>query len=61
MVQLCYEVEGAEAVAVEPGALPRNPALRGCFGVAPKGPTTYTLTAFGAGGQTARREITVAP
>lgn len=54
---LCYEVDGAEAVAVEPAALPRNAALRGCFGVARGG--TYTLVAYGPGGQIARRELTL--
>lgn len=53
---LCYEVEGAEAVAVEPKALPRTGALRGCFGVAQPG--VYTLTAYGPSGQVVRRELT---
>ncbi|HWQ52357.1 MAG TPA: hypothetical protein VN442_01645 [Bryobacteraceae bacterium] len=56
---LCYEVEQAEAVAIEPGVMPRSGALRGCLGVAPKQPTTYFLTAFGRGGKTARRALTV--
>lgn len=54
---LCYEVEGAEAVAVEPAALPRTAALRGCFGVAREG--AYTLVAYGPGGQTARQKLTL--
>ena len=57
---LCYEVSGAEAVAIEPGVLARSAALRGCLGVAPSQPTTYTLTAFGTG-KTAHRTLTVSP
>lgn len=56
---LCYEVHGAEAVAIEPGVLPRSGALRGCLGVAPEHPTTYFLTAYGPGCRTARRALTV--
>lgn len=56
---LCYEVEQAEAVVIEPGVMPRTGALRGCLGVAPKQPTTYFLTAFGRGGKTVRRALTV--
>lgn len=58
---LCYEVEGAEAVQIEPAVMPRSGALRGCLGVAPEQPTTYFLTAFGSGGRSARRAITVSP
>lgn len=58
---LCYEVHDAEAVAIEPGVLPRSGALRGCLGVAPEQPTTYFLTAYGRDGKTARRALTVNP
>lgn len=58
---LCYEVEGAEAVTIDPAVLPRSGALRGCLGVAPHGPTTYTLTAYGHGGKIARRMLEVTP
>jgi hypothetical protein len=58
---LCYEVHEAEAVAIEPGVLPRSGALRGCLGVVPERPTTYFLTAFGRGGKTVRRALTVNP
>lgn len=56
---LCYEVEGAEAVSVEPRALPRTTALRGCFGVAQNSGATYTLRAYGSNGQTARQALTL--
>jgi hypothetical protein len=55
---LCYEVEGAEAVSVEPRALPRTSALRGCFGVAQNAGVTYTLRAYGPNGQTVRQALT---
>lgn len=58
---LCYEVDGAAAVAIEPGVLARSGALRGCLGVAPQRPTTYTLTAYGAGGRTVQRSVAVSP
>lgn len=58
---LCYEVDGAEAASIEPHVLPRSGALRGCLGVAPKAPTTYTLTAYGSGGKTVSRTLEVAP
>ena len=56
---LCYEVEGAEAVSVEPAALPRTSALRGCFGVAQNSGVTYTLRAYGPNGQTVRQALTL--
>ncbi len=56
VILLCYEVEGAEAVSVEPG-LPRTTALRGCFGVAPGGAATYTLTAYGPNRRTVRQSL----
>jgi hypothetical protein len=58
---LCYEVDGADTVAIEPQVLARSGAVRGCLGVAPQRPTTYTLTAYGAGGRTARRSLAVSP
>jgi hypothetical protein len=58
---LCFEVQDAEAVAIEPGVLPRGGVMRGCLGVAPERPTTYFLTAFGRGGKTVRRALTVDP
>lgn len=56
---LCYEVEGAEAVSVEPGALPRTTALRGCFGVAQSSGVTYTLRAYDSSGQVVRKALTL--
>ena len=58
---LCYEVESAEAVQIEPAVMPRSGAVRGCLGVDPQQPTTYIQTAFGRGGRTARRALKVNP
>jgi hypothetical protein len=59
VASLCYRVDGASEVEVAPDTLPRTSAPEGCFYVAPKGTQTYTLTAYGAGGKTAVRSLTV--
>jgi hypothetical protein len=59
VTQLCYQVANAESVAIDPQVLPRSSAMQGCFGVAPQQPTTYTLTAFGKNGRTAKKTLTV--
>ncbi len=57
---LCFGVENAERVSVEPPVIPEmEGAPRGCFYVAPRESTTYTVTATGRHGKTARRQITV--
>jgi len=61
MVLLCYEADSAEAVSIEPGALTRTSAVRGCFGVAPRQRTTYTLVAYGPKGRIERRSLDVQP
>lgn len=58
---LCYEVEDAEAVSMEPGVLPRSGALRGCLGVAPGQPASYTLSAYGPRGRVVKQTLQVNP
>ena len=57
---ICYFVENAEAVEITPNAMPRSRVMQGCFYVNPKITTTYTLTAHGPGGKSARKQLTVA-
>lgn len=58
---LCFTVKNAESVRVEPRLFPAmvgSPS--GCFYVAPRETTTYTLIAAGRHGRTAKRDLTVA-
>ena len=57
--QLCYEVENASYVRIEPNLGERKPATKECLPVSPEQTTTYTLTAFGSDGNTTSRQITL--
>src|SRR5690242_12743587 len=48
--QLCYGVEGAKSVGIDPPVEQLWPAVSRCFEISPKGKTTYTLTARGENG-----------
>jgi hypothetical protein len=56
---LCYGVESAASVRIEPPVEKLSPALARCFEVTPKEPTTYKLIAEGRVGGTAEQSITV--
>lgn len=56
---LCYGVEGAASVRIEPPVEQLSPALTRCFEVAPKEGTTYKLIAQGRAGGQAEKTITV--
>jgi hypothetical protein len=56
---LCYGVEGASAVRIEPPVEQLSPALTRCFEVRPKEATTYKLIAEGRAGGSAEQTITV--
>jgi hypothetical protein len=56
---LCYGVESAVSVALEPPAAKVSPALSRCFEVKPAQTTTYTLVVEGRDGSKARQEVTV--
>jgi hypothetical protein len=58
-VTLCYAVENASSVKMEPNALPETSAPRGCFWVVVQQTTTYRLIALGPKNQSARREVTI--
>jgi hypothetical protein len=57
---LCFATENALLVSVDPPVIPpMEGAPLGCFYVAPKETTTYTMTVTGKSGRTATRRVTV--
>lgn len=56
---LCFGLDSAEWVPIEPGVQPVKPALSRCVSVSPEATTEYTLTAGGAGGKTVSQVLTV--
>ncbi|MCZ2077632.1 MAG: hypothetical protein LC130_21835 [Bryobacterales bacterium] len=56
---ICYGVENATAVEINPLVDELRPAFNRCFQVSPRQTTTYTLTATGAGTSTASLVINV--
>ena len=57
--QLCYEVENADSVRIEPNIGERKPASKECLSVTPSETLTYTLTAFAADGKSTSQQITL--
>src|SRR5580700_9713395 len=58
-VLLCYGVENAKTVRLEPPRQELSAALARCVEATPSADTTYTLTAQGADGKTVTRTLTV--
>lgn len=58
-IMFCFHVDQAARARLEPPVQTLGSALQGCFSVAVKQTTTYTLIAEGDGGKTARRSVTV--
>jgi hypothetical protein len=58
-VSVCYGVENAAAVRLEPAVEMLFPSFNRCFPVSPKATTTYKLTAEGADGAEASATVTV--
>src|ERR1700736_888575 len=56
---LCFGLDSAEWVRIEPGVQPLKPALTRCVSISPAATTEYTLTAGGAGGKTVSQTVTV--
>jgi hypothetical protein len=56
---LCYGVESAASVRIEPPVETLNPALARCFEVSPRETTTYKLIADGRSGGVAEQSVTV--
>jgi hypothetical protein len=57
--QLCYEVENAISVTIEPNIGERKPATKECLTVTAEKTTTYTLTAIGPDGKTTTQVVTL--
>lgn len=57
--QLCYEVENADSVRIDPNIGERRPASKECLSVTPSETLTYTLTAFARDGTTTTQQITL--
>ena len=56
---LCYAANNADRVEIDPPVMPPTTAPKGCFYVAPRATTTYTLTVTGPKGRKAREQVTV--
>jgi hypothetical protein len=56
---LCYGVENAKAVWIEPAVEKLNPALTRCIEVTPAKTTSYTLTAEDSKGATVRQKASI--
>ncbi len=52
---ICYGVENADKVTIDPKIRVLQPGFNRCFSFAPAKTTIYTLTAIGAGGQTTEK------
>ncbi len=58
-VSICYGVENAAAVRLEPAVEKLSPSFNRCFSVNPEGTTTYKLTAEGADGTQVSSALTL--
>jgi hypothetical protein len=56
---VCYGVENAKSVWISPPKQELSPSLSRCIEVEPEGKTSYTLTAEGADGSSATKEVTL--
>jgi hypothetical protein len=59
LVSVCYTVENARAVTIEPIGFRRASAGKGCATDQPRKSTTYTISAVGAGGDKDQERVTV--
>jgi len=59
LVSVCYTVEHARAVTIEPLRFRAGSAGKGCATDQPKKSTTYTISAVGAGGDRDQEQVTV--
>lgn len=59
--KLCFRAWNAVQVEVQPEAFPASKVFQGCFAVAPKQRTTYTLTARGEDGSVVAESLTLEP
>jgi hypothetical protein len=59
LVSVCYTVEHARAVSIDPIRFRRAGAAKGCATDQPRKSTTYTISAIGAGGDKDQESVTV--
>lgn len=59
VAQLCYEVENAASVRIEPNIGERKPASKECMDITASETVTYTLTAFATNGSTTSQQVTL--
>jgi hypothetical protein len=59
LVSVCYTVENARAVTIDPIRFRRAGAAKGCATDQPRKSTTYTISAVGAGGDKDQESVTV--
>src|ERR1017187_1216669 len=59
LVSMCYSVENARAVTIDPIGFRGGSAPKGCATDQPRKSTTYTVSAVGAGGDKDRERVTV--
>ncbi len=57
--QLCYGVENAKTVKLDPPIATLKPMYRNCIDIAPKKTTTYTITADDGKGHTKSESLTI--
>ncbi len=57
--ELCYGVENAKTVKLDPPVAQIKPSYRNCLEIAPKTTTTYTITADDGKGHTKSESLTV--
>ena len=58
-VEICYTVEGAKAVTIEPVHYVGGSGSKGCVTDQPRKATTYVVTAIGSGGNKDQERVTV--
>jgi len=58
-VSICYTVANARAVTIDPPGYKGGAATKGCTTDQPRKPTTYVVTAIGAGGNRDEERVTV--
>jgi hypothetical protein len=59
LVSVCYTVENARAVTIDPIGFRGGSAGKGCATDQPRKSTTYTISAVGAGGEKDRERVMV--
>jgi len=58
-VGICYDVENARSVTIEPGGFRSGSGHKGCTVAHPEKTTTYVVVAAGAGGDRDQEKVTV--